>query len=161
MAGGKGGGGGQGSVPGVSDTSEGVVPGQEGGQETEAAARVLQRRRGAGVAVGLGELRAREHEEGQVQGEEQEEEHDGGPQRAEQQDEREDEPARQEEAEHRGLVARVRVRIQRVEAGREEDGVREPETAVRRQRRRTERVTYGHFPGGKVSREDSMVQESI
>lgn len=135
-----------GSVPRVGNTSEGIVPGEEGSDHAEAAAGLLESDGGLGGAVGGGEVAAGQHEEGDVEGEEQHAEHDGRPQGAQQQEEGEDEPARQEEAEHRVLVGRDRVVAEHVEPGCQDDGVRDPEAAVRGERRGAERVADGHFP---------------
>lgn len=76
----------------IGDTGQGVVPGQERGQDTKGTSSAGQADMGfaAGRRVEVGDA---EEEEGQVQGEEQQEEGDGGFQRAEQEDRGEDEPA--------------------------------------------------------------------
>ena len=133
-------------VPRVGNTGERVIPRHECGNDAEAAASLLQRRAAVDLPLSLGEVGAREHQEGQVQGEEQQEEHDGRPQRAQQQDGREDEPAHQEETDYRKLVVVGAVPVQGMEGGRLEDGVRNPEASVRRQRRGAKGVAHSHLP---------------
>ena len=98
-------------LPRVCDTSKRVVPGQKGSQHAEDAAGLLQTKTGSSSAVVLCEFGAEEKQEGEIQGEEETEEHDGGTQGAKQQDGGEDEPAGQEEANGAGLGVGVRVGI--------------------------------------------------
>lgn len=79
------------AVAGVGDTGQGVVPGGEGGQETEETAGLLDLEVGETV---LGEqVGDTQEQEGQIQEEEQQEEGDGRLEGAQDQDEGEDEPA--------------------------------------------------------------------
>lgn len=132
--------------PGVGNTGKRIVPRKEGGQYAPDATGLLQAIGGFGGAIVVGVLGACEEQEGQVEGEEEEEEHDGGPQGAQEQDEGEDEPARQEEAQHGGDLGRVCVGVDHAERWGENQGVGDPETAVRGQGSGTKGVAYGHFP---------------
>lgn len=79
------------AVAGVGDTGQGVVPGSEGGQETEETAGLLDLE--VGETVLGAQVRDTEEQEGQIQEEEEQEEGDGGLEGAQDQDEGEDEPA--------------------------------------------------------------------
>lgn len=79
------------AVAAVGDTGEGVVPGGEGGQETEQAAghdHVV-----VDLSLAVPEVANAQHQEGQVEEEEDEEEGDGRLEGADQQDGGENEPA--------------------------------------------------------------------
>lgn len=131
--------------PAVSNTSKSIVPRQKRSKHTKHTTRLLQvDSRSRGAIVGS-VLCAKQEQEGQVQGEEEREEHDGGAQGAKQQDGGEDEPARQEEADGAVDVGAF-VGVRDAEAGGEDQGVGDPETAVGREGSGTEGVTNGHFP---------------
>lgn len=136
-------------LPRVCNTSKGIVPGQEGGQHAEDATGLLQAKSGSGGAIVLGKFGAEEEQEGEVQGEEEAEEHDGGAQGAEQQDGGEDEPAGQEEADGAGLGPFFGIGVRDAERGREDEGVRDPEAAVRGEGGGTKCVPNGHLPAGQ------------
>lgn len=110
-----------------------------------------------------------EQEEGKIQREEQEEESDGRPQRCEQEDCREDEPALDDFRVTTRFSCSQRTgayheyKAKRVEkgwgsscffdaggdlkpTGGQNDGEREPEPAVGRQRGGAESIAYSHFP---------------
>lgn len=69
--------------PAVGQTSECIVPRQEGSKHTKNTTGLLQVNGGSGSAVVGSIFGTEEEQEGQVQGEEQGKEHDGGPEGAE------------------------------------------------------------------------------
>jgi len=151
----------------VGQTGEGVVPGGEGGEETEEATGHEDRLVGLVLGVTL-DVTDTEQEEAQVEEEEQQEESDSGAEGAEEQDGGEDEPALRllarsnrgkllgERTHHQVQTERVvphgratsfLQRTHDLETTRSQDnGEREPETTVRRERGRTKGVTDSHFP---------------
>jgi hypothetical protein len=137
------------NIPVISNTSQGVVPRHEGGEEAPVATSLDEGRPGSsGCVVQPSEA---EEQEGHVKEEEQEEECHGGAQRTHHQDGGEDEPSHEEEAQGVGEVIGVgacaAVRRSDVEAAwGEDDGDGDPEAAVRGERGGTECVSYGHLP---------------
>ena len=148
-------------TPAIGDTGKGIVPRQEGCEHAKAATSLGELVGCLHGAVVAGVVAAGEHEEGQIQGEEEHEEHDGRAQRAQQQDGGEDEPACQEEAEHRvrhlGIDGLGRLGLvwpagaDNVPVGGEHDAVGDPEAAVGRESGGTEGVADGHFPKSVLS----------
>lgn len=139
-------------VPSISNTGQGVVPSQERREQAKHTARLdaaLVRAPGLALAH-VHELQVPdgEEEEGEVEGEEEQEEGDGGAEGADQQDGGEDEPAGEVEAD--GVVQVVPVLVGFADgeaAGGQDDGEGDPEAAVRGERRGSEGVAHGHFPG--------------
>jgi hypothetical protein len=155
------------AVAGVSNTGQGVVPGQESGEQCkestsldDALSRVAGR-----VAD---EVTDTKQQEGEIQREEEGEERDGGSQGANQKDEGKDEPAlplsacsslsswnasyHQEDTqrviEHgrAAFIGRYESGLNIKSTGGEDDGESNPETTIRRQSSGTKRVSNGHFP---------------
>lgn len=152
----------------VGQTGEGVVPGGEGGEETEETTGHEHGLVGLVLGVTL-DVSDTEQEEAQVEEEEQQEEGDGGAEGAEEQDGGENEPSLRLLASklHKGKImggkTHQQVQTERVvphgsatgflqrthnlETTRSQDnGEREPETTVRRKSGRTKGVTDSHFP---------------
>lgn len=142
------------NVPSISDTSKGVVPSQERGEQTKYTTRLDAADLGNPwlTLTGILELEVTdsEEEEGEIQGEEEQEEGDGGAQGAQQEDGSEDEPAGEVEADGVVEVVLVSVGLADGEAtGCQDDGEGDPEAAVGGEGGGTEGVANGHFPGGE------------
>lgn len=141
----------------VGQTSQGVVPGGESSEETEESTSLLDATVGdTGIVVV--DVSNTQQEEGQIQGEEQGEEGNSGAEGAEDQDGGEDEPAHQEET--HGVCERdgPKTRLDFEATRGQNNGKREPETAVRGESSGTEGVTNGHFPG--ISLVDASFHDS-
>lgn len=133
----------------VCNTREGIVPGDEGSEKSKHTTGLDQ------CDVNLSgivqdKVSNSQEEEGHVESEEQQEEGDGRAECAEEEESGEDEPSSEEES---NSMVKIVVRVLLgVSSGDGEatwgvdDGVRDPETSVRRESSSTESVSDGHFP---------------
>lgn len=142
------------NVRAVLNTSQGVVPGEEGSEETKETTGLLEGQGSCGIAHVGSHLLGSEEQESQIKREEQQEKGHGRTEGAKNQNSGENEPAEQEEAQNVCLLS-LGVIVQDMETGSEDDGVGQPETAVRRQCGGTESIASGHFPAVNVSHVES------
>lgn len=136
-------------LPVIGDTSQGVVPGHEGSEQSEPTTSLDDI--GVWSSIGGLEVTNTEEEEGQIQEEEEEEECDSRAERANEQDEGKDEPAHQEQTERIGEVVDASsitsVGSLDVEATRSQNnGESNPETTVGGESSGTKSVSNSHFP---------------
>jgi hypothetical protein len=123
---------GQSSIPIISNTGKGVVPGHESSEETKVATGLDDARLG-GASGGL-EVTDREQKEGHIQEEKQQEESQGRAQGAQHHHGSEDEPASEEVA--KGVVEVIgtrccgRVGINNVEERSQDNSEGNPETTI-------------------------------
>lgn len=132
----------------VLNTGVGVVPGEEGSEETKDTTGLLQSEvAGSSHATRVEEVRQGQAEEGDVEGEEEGEEGNGRAHGAEEEDKGEDEPAHEVEAESVVKCSTVTtVSLLDLEEGSLDAGPRDPETTVRRESSSRESVARSHFP---------------
>jgi hypothetical protein len=129
----------------LGDTSVGVVPGEEGSEETKDTTSLDETNVRVCALVWADEMAETEHEEGQVEGEEEKEEGDGGLHGAEEKQEGEDEPAHEVESEN-VLQLRGSVGFRNAKGTSVDDGPRDPETTVGGESSGGKGVAASHFP---------------
>ncbi|KAH8695133.1 hypothetical protein BGW36DRAFT_429020 [Talaromyces proteolyticus] len=134
-------------APIIGNTSKGIVPGQEGGEQATVSPHLDEGDLG-GTALAV-QVAEGEEEEGEVEEEEEQEEGDSGAQGAEDEDGAE---GVGEVVDAGGVIG---IGGDDIEAsGGEDDGEGEPEAAVGSECGSTEGVTDGHFPGDQGSFSD-------
>lgn len=132
-------------VGGLGDTGVGVVPGEEGSEETKDTTGLDESVGSVGGSSWADEMAETEHEEGEIESEEEGEEGDGGFHGAEKEEEGKDEPAHKIEAED-VLEFRSGVGLGDAKPWSVDHAPRDPETTVGREGGGGEGVAASHFP---------------
>jgi len=141
----------------LGDTGVGVVPGEEGSEETKDTTSLDEAGVGdTGGHVWADEMPESEEEEGEIEGEEEREEGDGGLHGAEEEDKGEDEPAHEVEAKDI-LEFSWRVGVWDTEGGGVDDGPRDPEATVGGESGGSKGVAASHFPHTSEKLDQSTV----